>query len=171
MASSASKSKYVIDLGWDKSTNLVITMAWLGFFALDSAVNLFLSVRASIDPGFGEGALNASIISYRDSVRDLLRWVIAASTCYHLFKNAYYIAYAPIKVRNSTDAILIIRVDGRRIGEARPKKIIRNNRALKGHEAYLIEAVDGKKEIVYSREYRSADLEDMGWEITVPPVG
>jgi hypothetical protein len=108
---------------------------------------------------------------YRDDIYPVLLFGFMSFSLYvvyvALIKEGYYGAYAPIVVTNMTEGPLTIFIDGRRIGVANPGKRRRNNRALKSRDKYLVEAKDANGNAVLSKEFQSAELDELGWKIVV----
>jgi hypothetical protein len=160
--------KTFFDFTWNRHTAAVIFRIVFACIVLFFAVDLYLSVTYAIGPESGYPVINRIISIYKITLYPLFVVLFGGLTVYFFFMTGYYGAYAPIRIKNNTADNILVFVDGRRIGILEPGKQKRNNRALRGHDQYLIEIKNESSETIFRREYISSDLDKMEWRVTIP---
>ena len=153
-----SKSKsFLGPLPFDSGTATIVSLVWM-LFAINSAIILALYISP-----VGSGAIAELYSVYKQ----VFLWLACSLFIYRMLYNAYYVAYAPIFVANSTKCQLHVYILGRRIGLAKPGRRIPNNRVLPKYERYLIEAKTADGNVVFSRALNKQDLDDVDWRVTI----
>ncbi|OGO22273.1 MAG: hypothetical protein A2144_14900 [Chloroflexi bacterium RBG_16_50_9] len=56
------------------------------------------------------------------------------------------------------------------IGDVKTNHKINNDMAFYGHDWYLIEAYDTRRNVVYSHKFSEDELKEIDWKVVIPPI-
>jgi len=93
------------------------------------------------------------------------------------FQESSLYKVAPFRVWNQTDQLLNVQViasggvvhQGYPAGEVAPGGIIRNENILLGRGDYTVKTKNARGDVVYSKDFTSAELAEMDWIVTIHP--
>lgn len=103
---------------WQSSTTILFTRVICIYWAINSAVYLFLSISKVVSPDSGHIApevVYTILLFYGNYISQNLLFVAVPFLTYFAVKNMYYLYYAPILVSNLTEKYLTLYILGRRI--------------------------------------------------------
>ena len=76
----------------------------------------------------------------------------------------------PLKIENRTDVTLTIYVQEHEVGNIKPNSS-ENIKDIPGTLTYyLIEAKNGKGEVIYSKKFSVSELHDADWKVVITPL-
>jgi len=74
----------------------------------------------------------------------------------------------PLQIENQSSMSLTIYVRGHGAGNVGPNSSIKVKNVAMIYSDYLIEAKNSQGEIIYSRNFSTSELHDVGWKVVIP---